>query len=157
MVARWMTEAEKYLGLREVPGRLTNPQIAKWWELLRAPFNDDETPWCGAFTGGILAQCGLPAVEKPYWALNWASYGQPLRRPEIGAIAVFRRKGGGHVGFYAGRQGSFPVILGGNQGDKVSKAVIALELVSYRWPPREPLSFGSTSIDLVAPVEKKVT
>jgi hypothetical protein len=50
---RWLAEARRHLGVREIAGRKHNPLILRWWTLIRAPFTDDETPWCAGFVGGV--------------------------------------------------------------------------------------------------------
>jgi uncharacterized protein (TIGR02594 family) len=54
---KWIAKARGYLGLREVAGKQHNPQILAWWKAIGASwYKDDETPWCGAFVGGVLAR-----------------------------------------------------------------------------------------------------
>ena len=57
-------------------------------------------------------------------------------RPPLGAVAVFEREGGGHVGFVdsVNRDGSLN-ILGGNQGDAVNVRRFKRDrLIALRWP-----------------------
>lgn len=69
-------------------------------------------------------------------ALAWAEAGEHLTAPAYGCIAVFNRAGGGHVGFVVGRdRAGNLMILGGNQGNKVSIARFAKDrVVAYIWP-----------------------
>ena len=54
----------------------------------------------------------------------------------VGAIVVFQRAGGGHVGFLVGRdERGRLMILGGNQANAVTIAPFDPERVlGYRWP-----------------------
>jgi hypothetical protein len=52
-----------------------------------------------------------------------------------GAVLVFEREGGGHVGFYVGEDSTHYHVLGGNQGDAVSIVRIARSRsIARRWP-----------------------
>jgi hypothetical protein len=54
---------------------------------------------------------------------------------------VFKRAGGGHVGFYVGEDKDAYHILGGNQSDMVSVARVAKDRhVDARWPSTFSLS-----------------
>src|SRR5262249_10073042 len=59
------------------------------------------TLWCARFMNFVLARLGLPGTESDL-AKSFASYGKPLEKPKVGAIAVMNRKGGGHVGVVSG-------------------------------------------------------
>jgi len=64
-------------------------------------------------------------------------------RPERlapGAVLVFERPGGGHVGFYVGEDATAYHVLGGNQGDAVTIARIAKDrCIARRWPAGRPV------------------
>jgi uncharacterized protein (TIGR02594 family) len=53
-------------------------------------------------------------------ARSFASYGQRVSGPQVGAIAVMARRGGGHVGVVSGidAQGN-PIVISGNYGHRV--------------------------------------
>ena len=55
-------------------------------------------------------------------ARSFASYGQRVSGPQVGAIAVMGRRGGGHVGVVSGidAQGN-PIVVSGNNGNRVAK------------------------------------
>lgn len=139
---RWLDRARAHIGQREIKGPRHNPLIVRWWEAIKAPFRDDETAWCGAFVGGVLAECGMASqiVKGPAGARNWLKCGVPLDRPAVGCIVVFWRGSpsgwSGHVGFVVGqdRDGNL-MVLGGNQGDAVSiKPFSRSRVLGYRWP-----------------------
>jgi len=141
----WLKIAENYLGTKEIPGPKTQALILKWWGLIRAPFKDDETPWCAGFVGGVLEECGIKSTRSAS-SLSYLTWGDELNGPELGAIAVKRRKGGGHVTFVAGEDGQGNLIcLGGNQSDSVCYAVYPASVFeTFRWPTgitrkKEPL------------------
>lgn len=142
---RWLIEARKHVGEREIKGRRHNPLILRWWTLLRAPFADDETPWCAAYVGGVLEAAGIRS-SRSAMARSYLCWGVRLRRPVVGCIVVFwrisPRAASGHVGFAVGRDGRGNLtILGGNQGDAVSiRPFSPQRVLSYRWPEAEPLA-----------------
>lgn len=137
---QWLDLARSYLGQREIPGPKSNPLIIRWWEAIKAPFRDDLTPWCGAFVGGVLAQCSLPVVSGAASARSWLRLPTKLDRPAVGAVVIFWRgnpKGAsGHVGFVAGKdQRGNLMVLGGNQGDAVTiRPFDTARVLGYRWP-----------------------
>jgi len=120
--------ASDYLGLKEWPGARSNPRVV---EMFAASGNgwvqDDETPWCAAFVGAVLAQVGLTGTGKLN-ARSYLDWGDPvdLVDAQRGDIVVFWRgsRDGwqGHVGFYGGVLGNDVLVLGGNQGNAVSVA-----------------------------------
>lgn len=62
----WIAIARSHIGLQEIAGSRHHPTILKWWKAIKAGwFTDDETPWCGAFVGGVLAQDGKAVAKEP--------------------------------------------------------------------------------------------
>lgn len=141
---KWYDAALKHLGQREVPGPSSNPWIAKLWQMLPGgawfwttyKADDSKLPWCGAFVASVMQQCAIAIPKNFASAMAWASWGAPLRGPCVGAVVVFQREGGGHVGFVAGRtEAGRLVVLGGNQGDAVKLSTFDLSrVVAYRYP-----------------------
>lgn len=147
---RWLVVARGYVGLKEVAGPHHHPEIVSWWRDIGAHwFDDDETPWCGAFVGGVLVEAGLaiPSAAEAPRARAWRAWGRPLRGPAVGALAVLwrgsPRGSSGHVGFVVGRDAHGRLmLLGGNQSDAVTVAPFDPDRVldgGYRWPAGEPL------------------
>lgn len=132
----WLHIARSYIGLREVPGPGTAPQIAVWLHDLNAWWKGDEEPWCGTFAGGVFLECGIEPPAAWYRAKAWLKWGTPLEAPQFGCIVVFDRKGGGHVNFCEGRNARGQLVcVGGNQGDAVSRAAFDTDRVlGYVWP-----------------------
>lgn len=120
--------ASAWLGLEEWPGAKHNPDVvAMFAKAGHAGVKDDETPWCAAFVGAVLAECGVMGTG----ALNARSYlnwGEPveLEAAKPGDVVIFSRgdpKGWqGHVAFYQSHDEARVAVLGGNQGNAVSVA-----------------------------------
>jgi uncharacterized protein (TIGR02594 family) len=139
----WMQRARALLGTREIVGPKHSPIIMGWIRKLGAKalginVTSDETAWCGTFAG-IVVKESLPEEPLPpilVRASAWERFGRALAQPAVGAVMVYRRPGGGHVGFYAGRSPSGDdVILGGNQGNAVSLMRLdPARRTAIRWP-----------------------
>ena len=142
----WLDKAKSYIGLSEVPGKKHNSKILEWWQLIRAKFIDDETPWCAAFVGGVLEECGIKSTRSAM-ARSYTNWGVPLGGPAVGAVVIFWRGSilgpSGHVGFVVGRdRRGHLMVLGGNQGDKVSILPFnPIRILDFRWPSGVPLPF----------------
>lgn len=140
----WLVQARKYLGQKEIAGPQHNPHVLRWWKAMGTAIKDDETPWCGGFVGGILAEVGITPAKNGAMARAWNSFGKKLDKPAVGCIVVFWRgtKAGtaGHVGFVVGRdQRGNLMVLGGNQGNAVSIAPFdTARVLGYRWPGIAP-------------------
>lgn len=134
----WLTTARGYIGTREIVGPKHESRILRWWESIRSSFRDDETPWCAAYVGGVLEECGYRSTRSAA-ARSYLKWGSALDAPATGCVVVFSRPGNswsGHVGFVLGKD---PVgrllVLGGNQGNAVSIAPFQMSRVlGYRWP-----------------------
>lgn len=132
----WLRNARKHIGLKETPGKETTPQIRQWLIDLGAWWRDDETPWCGVAVATWMKSANVAVPKHYYRALAWAEWGQRLQGPEVGAVVIFARKGGGHVGIIDGvDQFGRLMVIGGNQGNEVSIAPFEWNrVVGYRWP-----------------------
>lgn len=138
----WMTAATAKLGLREVAGSKHNPTILGWLKLLGAWWANDEEPWCGTYVAICLKEAGLGIIKHWYRAKAWAEWGVAVS-PRFGALLVFEREGGGHVGFYIGEamrmvRGKRVLcyrVRGGNPSNMVCDTWIeAARLIASRWP-----------------------
>ena len=146
----YMKEAISHLGLKEIPGAENNDLIVSWWVKMGSWLRLDSSPWCGLFTAICLKNTGHPVPKQFYRALKWLDYGLPCSIG-VGAIAVMKRQGGGHVAFVAGRtkEGKI-VLLGGNQGDKVCyTSVLVKDILAYRRPINSILDYKLPLIDVV--------
>jgi len=136
-MTKYLAVAEKYIGLKEVPGKANNPTIVNWLVGLNAWWTDDLTPWCGTFIAHCLVESDINPPKAWYRAKSYLDWGVPIVNPEYGCIVVFTRTGGGHVGIVVGQdERGRLLVLGGNQGDAVTIAPFDRARVSgYRLPP----------------------
>lgn len=144
----WVREAARMRGLHErrdearlegwmrrhLPG-------GAWWTSARW-VDVPRVPWCGLFVATVLRAAGLgrgfPA--NPLSARAWAGWGDEAV-PVFGAVLVFARPGGGHVGLYHGEDGTHFHVLGGNQSNAVTVTRIARgRLLAARWPGGVPVT-----------------
>lgn len=133
---KWLTEARRYIGEREIKGARHNPLIVQMWaDIHRRGIDNDETPWCAAFVGAVLEHTGIKSTRFES-AGSYRGWGSQLLQPALGCVAVFTRDGGGHVGFVVGQnQRGDLMVLGGNQSDAVNIRSFSRSRVSgYRWP-----------------------
>jgi uncharacterized protein (TIGR02594 family) len=129
----WLRLALKELGQREIKGPSANPRIVAYHQTTRLASKSDETPWCASFLSWIMVEAGYNSTRSAA-ASSWAEYGVAcsVRR---GAVAVFKRTGGHHVGIVVGIGNGFVWLLGGNQGDAVTIAKYSTaKLIAYRCP-----------------------
>lgn len=135
----WMKTAESYIGIKEFPGvAKNNPTIMGWAKRLggwiASFYKNDEIPWCGLFVAECFNAHKMQVPASALSALAWANWGQPSKLAP-GAVLVFKRQGGGHVGFYVAEDSDSYHVLGGNQSNSVSVTRIAKDrLVAIRWP-----------------------
>jgi uncharacterized protein (TIGR02594 family) len=113
--------AGAYLGLQEWPGAKQNPKIVSMFATVgHGQVQDDETPWCAAFVGSVLASLGLPHTGKLN-ARSYQTYGQGVRTQDArpGDIVVLWRGSPtswqGHVAFFVRFEGDKVILRGGNQ------------------------------------------
>lgn len=144
----WVREMEMVLGWHEVKDK---ERLSKWLKSDGKTLGDPtRLPWCGDAMDTAL-ELALPDEPRPgdlgknpYWALNWSWLGKSCD-PVFGAIAAFKRPTGGHVGVLVGQTKTHYLVLGGNQGDSVSRVLIAKDRCrAVRWPvtyanPKIPL------------------
>jgi uncharacterized protein (TIGR02594 family) len=79
--------------------------------------------WCADFMNYALKHAGMHGTDSRM-ASSFASYGQRVSGPQVGAIAVLSRgKRAGHVGVVSGvdAKGN-PIIISGNHGNRVAEA-----------------------------------
>lgn len=139
MEPMWLSVARAFIGITEIPGAASNPVILRWAADLHAPgFTNDDTAWCAVFLNRILMACQIPVAGSGYDLLrakSFATWGQGVGASVVGAVLVFQRPEGGHVGLYVGERPDAYRVLGGNQGNAVGVTWIAKDrLVAARWP-----------------------
>jgi len=94
--------------------------------------------WCARFMNLVLQRSGYRGTGSDM-ARSFASYGQRVSGPQIGAIAVMgRRGGGGHVGVVSGIDANGnPVVVSGNSGNRVREAPVSRgRIYAYVMPTR---------------------
>jgi uncharacterized protein (TIGR02594 family) len=78
--------------------------------------------WCARFMNLVLQHSGYKGTGSDM-ANSFAHYGQRISGPQVGAIAVMGRRGGGHVGIITGIDASGnPIMISGNNGNRVREA-----------------------------------
>lgn len=95
--------------------------------------------WCARFLNFVLKRAGYEGTGSDA-ARSFADYGHRISKPRYGAIAVLRRKGGGHVGIITGidRHGDL-ILLSGNHGKSVGVGVYPRRrVIAYVMPKRAP-------------------
>jgi uncharacterized protein (TIGR02594 family) len=137
---KWLSEAWRELGQREVPGAVDNARVvAMYRDAGHGELQHDETAWCAAFAGACLVRAGLKGSGS-LMARSYLSWGEDAHEPRTGAIAVLSRGGDpalGHVGLLIGETEDSVILLGGNQGDAVSVAAFPRSrLLGLRWPAK---------------------
>ena len=80
--------------------------------------------WCARFMNMVLERAGHRTSGSDM-ARSFASYGQRISGPQVGAIAVMSRgKRGGHVGVVSGIDANGnPIVVSGNHNRRVAEAV----------------------------------
>lgn len=165
----WMTTARHMIGQRETPGPQTAPFMSTMLRSLGAWWQDDETPWCGAFVASCLHDNGLDIPAAWYRARAYEKYGReypdgdvPFSRwPAYGCITVLNRPpkdSNGHVAFFVSMDGrentggplARVLLLGGNQDNQVCVRSYPLaRVVAFRWPAdaiRQPTTFDARAV-----------
>jgi len=81
--------------------------------------------WCARFMNMVLRETGHSGTGSDL-AASFAHYGTRVSGPEVGAIAVMGRRGGGHVGIITGvdARGN-PIMISGNNGNRVREAPVS--------------------------------
>lgn len=136
----WLNEFNKHMNLHELHDHAA---ISAWLRSDGHTVGDPaKIPWC-ADAMETAIRLSLPdepfpgkVGANPYYALNWLDFGL-VTEPCYGAIAVFFRDGGGHIGNLVGigADGTKLRIRGGNQGNTVCDTwIVASRLKGYRWP-----------------------
>jgi uncharacterized protein (TIGR02594 family) len=160
--APWHSVMRALTGTREIPGARSSPIIMDWVRYIGEEFPDlrkysrgytnDAIPWCGLCVAYCVARAGIPPVEQYLWAQNWAKWGRPLRKPVVGAILAFKRRGGGHVAMFEGQTRTHYIVRGGNQSDTINVTQIPksnLVRDGIRWSAHGELPpDGSGTIDV---------
>lgn len=113
-------------GVAEIPGPRVNPLIAAMNHGAGAGNNED-APWCASFVHFCHWILGYQCPPGPAGARAWLNAGDQvtLLKARRGDVVIFWRDSPdgwkGHVGFlHKWSSTGDPIIIGGNQDDKVS-------------------------------------
>jgi uncharacterized protein (TIGR02594 family) len=90
--------------------------------------------WCGAFMDKVLRDTGHRGGGN--LAKGYLNYGQRVSGPQVGAIAVMGRRGGGHVGVVSGVDANGnPIVISGNHNHTVAESVYPRSrIIAYVMP-----------------------
>lgn len=154
---KWIELAKKEVGTKEGVGAVNNPTVVSYWKDAKLSWiTDDATPWCAGFVNAMLERAGIKGTRKANarsfltWGINVNS--GFLSNPYYGSIVVFSRPPSlwnGHVGFLVAHDEKNVLVIGGNQGDKVSYAIFPKSrVIGMRYPTLPDVEM------LLSPVEK---
>lgn len=133
-----MDIARQYLGSSE--GRDATALASFFRKAGGQSLDPRQTAWCAAFVNAVLGASGVQGTGT-LMARDFLKFGTATKEPTNGDIVVLTRGDPngpyGHVGFYAGKDANGNIlVLGGNQGDKVSVASFpASQVLGYRKTP----------------------
>lgn len=123
------------LGIREIKGGKSHPTILKFADDLGVKniYANDDTSWCALAANAIAIRAGkkISGFKDPYdllRALAFSKQGKEINKDDwdvialteamLGDVLIFKRPGGGHVGFYIGESKTHFYVMGGNQDNE---------------------------------------
>lgn len=119
-------EARSQLGTYEW-AEGSNPKVDAYFDEVGHGWATDETAWCAAFVGSMLARAGYPhtgeLTARSY--LDWGKVVKPENAKKGDVVVLWRGSPDswqGHVAFFEGYDGDNVLLLGGNQRDQVNIA-----------------------------------
>lgn len=117
-----------------IAGPTSSPLVAEARRYLGTNPTGRRSAWCGAFMDMVLKHTGHPGGGN--LALAYSRYGTRVAGPQVGAIAVMGRRGGGHVGVVSGVDANGnPIIVSGNHNRTVAEAVYPRRrIIAYVMP-----------------------
>jgi uncharacterized protein (TIGR02594 family) len=129
--------ASRFIGLREVPGHVNNPQIMAMLQLDQSWPDSDEVAWCSAYVNYVAWLAGYER-SKSLRARSWMLVGLESPYPQRGDGVVLRQNlsdPGKEVVEYPGHAGFLDRIvlkywvLAGNQNNEICVAPFDPRLV----------------------------
>ncbi len=116
-------------GATEQPAVFTNSLVAEARKYIGTNPTGRSSLWCGAFMDMVLRRTGHQGGGN--LALGYTHYGHRVAGPQVGAIAVMGRNGGGHVGVVSGIDANGnPIIVSGNHNHTVAESVYPRSRIS---------------------------
>jgi len=148
---KMVQEGIKVLGIKEIPGPTSNPEILKFAAEIGVSsiYKNDDTSWCAVSHNAIAKRAGkvISFLDKYDYlrALAFLKIGDQFnvdtwliidnRDAKFGDTLIFQRPGGGHVGMYIGESTTHYYVMGGNQSNMYSFTRVSKErLVGVRRP-----------------------
>ena len=113
-----------WVGTKEIPGAVANPDIVKFAQYTTLHATSDEVAWCSSFANYIVETSGYNGTRSAA-ARSWLDWGKVLDVPTPGCIVVLDRHdvnnpNAAHVTFYVCDVDENTIqCIGGNQGDMV--------------------------------------
>lgn len=134
----WLDEAMRNIGMKEVATN-SHPKLSLWKKELNVEWLGN-VAWCGIFIAHCLQVAGKAYPKEFYKAISYSEM-KKLDKPAVGAIGIWKRKGGNHVAFCVGKTANGIVCCGGNQGDGVNLRVFQTtkNFIGWYWPSIAPL------------------
>lgn len=130
-----LINAFKYIGLKEIPGQLSNPKIAEWLLEVGLPASD-EYAWCAAAMNGILEESGIHGTGSKL-ARSYLNWGEVITEPKLGCVTIIERGSEvwmGHVSFYLDSHNGLVYCLGGNQMNRFGISMyLENKVLGWRW------------------------
>lgn len=153
-VPAWLTIARAELA-RGVSETANSDRLVTYFDSIGMKVTSPVPYWCGAFVGFCVKTSGGLLPSGPARAANWKTWGNqtvPVGASQIpvGAVVVLKPQTAdtsGHVGFFESFKDSGTIeLLGGNQGDAVSKKGFALNQVAAirMFAPEIPIGAGDS-------------
>ncbi len=144
-ITPWMDVLKKYVGLKEVAGRMANKTIVGFFKFTSYHTTSDETPWCAAGLNACLHEAGYKGTNSA-GAASFDHYGIPLLEPSYGAIIRIQHVGGGHhvttFSRWIDKSKHIGEFLGCNQSNMVKYSIYNVsgnahghdQIAAIRWP-----------------------
>ena len=108
--------------VREIPGAVHDSRILEYHNATTLGATEDELPWCASFVCWCLESVWIQSPRSAR-ARDFEVWGDPVGESYPGCVAVLSRgsnQNQGHVGFYLESSPWGVMILGGNQGNRIS-------------------------------------
>lgn len=136
----WLLELASHMFMHEVSD---NAALRKWLRSDGTTLGDPAAqPWCGdametAIKNTLPDEPFYGPMQNPYWARNWAHFGEETEGRDLGDLVVMTRGNGGHIAALVGRDDRRGLILirGGNQSNMINDMwVDVARVINYRKP-----------------------
>jgi uncharacterized protein (TIGR02594 family) len=138
----WLNVAFKEVGVKEIDGSGSNPDIEKYHASTTMGSRPDDVPWCASFVSFCMENSNSDAVRqanvRSARARDWMNWGNSLDAAERGCVVVLKRGRDsikGHVGFFLKDTEEDKIaLLGGNQSNQVKISTYKKsDILALRW------------------------